>query len=68
MKPERDKLYLISEASIFFDFLTERKTGRNRTIWMWVKSGKLKATRMGGFYYVKGSDIEEFLNNGNKST
>lgn len=35
-----------------------------QTVWKWIKSGKLTATRMGRRWYVKPSDLEAFFKSG----
>lgn len=35
-----------------------------RTVWEWIKSGKLKAVRVGKLYRIRKEDLEEFEKNG----
>lgn len=60
---DKKKFYLISEAADFFPFLTDRKIHRQKTIWLWIKTGKIKAIKAGGFFRISGEEIAKLLGN-----
>lgn len=37
-----------------------------RTVWEWIKSGKLKAYRIGRLYRIYKEDLEQFKKSGSK--
>jgi excisionase family DNA binding protein len=52
---DRVKLYTIKEVADFLHVTPQ-------SIRLWIKAGKLKATRIGRPIYIKESDYKEFVN------